>query len=49
METEIKVKTPEIKAKATMEEIKEILEDEIMPTTAVTTAATETRSLLNAE
>jgi hypothetical protein len=49
METEIRVKTPEIKAKATKEEIKEILRDEIMPTMAVTTAATETRSLLNAE
>jgi hypothetical protein len=47
METEIKVKTPEIRI--TKAEIKEIIEDKTMLTTAVITAAAEMRSHLNAE
>jgi hypothetical protein len=47
METEIKVKTPEIRI--TKAEIKEIIEDKAMLTTAVITAAAEMRSHLNAE
>jgi hypothetical protein len=47
METEIKVKTPEIRIIRV--ETQEITEDKITLTMAVITAATEARSHLNAE